>query len=89
MNLRRKELKERLRKKLHKIKKKSQLLSTSTRARRRHHSVGEGALRHQGIGVALRNLRTTERRVEPTSPEMSLVILKMGCQCMNKEELVL
>lgn len=93
MNLRRKELKERLAKNLHKIKKRFQMLSTSTRAGRGHHSVGEvgreRALKHQGIRVSLRNLRTNERRVEPTSPKMSLEILKMGCRCMDKEELVL
>ena len=82
MNLRRKELKERLAKNLHKIKKRFQMLFTSTRAGTGHHSVGEvgreRALKHQGIRVSLRNLRTNERRVEPTSPELSLEILKMG-----------
>ena len=49
----------------------------------------ERAPKHQGICVSLRNLRTNERRVEPTSPKMSLEILKMGCRCMDKEDLVL
>ncbi|MXQ92815.1 hypothetical protein E5288_WYG002881 [Bos mutus] len=40
-------------------------------------------------GDIAKNLRTNERRVEPTPPEMSLEILKMGCRCMDKEELVL
>ena len=69
------------------------MLSTSTGARGGHHPVEdvgmERALRHQGIGVSLRNLRTNERRAEPTSLEMSLETLKMGCQCMDNEELVL
>ena len=87
--MRRKELKERIRKNLHKIKKKAQRLSTwlstftgAGRGCRSDLSWAEErrrgrAFRHQGICAVIRNLRTNERRVEPTSPEISLDVIKM------------